>query len=131
MKNAQTLAQTLVENGFDLITGGTDTHTMFGNTIKPFGLSGKQVQDLLETVNIYVNMNMIPFDTRKPMDPSGVRIGVPPVTARGMKQSEMKLIGELIVKVLKNPEDESIKKSVKEQVKELCNQFQLYPEIRL
>ncbi len=131
VKNAKALAETFMQNGFDLITGGTDTHTMFGNTIKPFGLSGKQVQDLLETVNIYVNMNMIPGDTRKPLDPSGIRVGVPPVTTRGMKESEMKHIGELMIKVLKNHDNESLKESVKEEVKELCKKFPLYPGIKL
>ncbi|MFQ6020886.1 MAG: serine hydroxymethyltransferase [Candidatus Aenigmatarchaeota archaeon] len=130
VKNARVLAKTLVDNGFNLITGGTDTHTMLGD-VTPFGLSGREAQDLLESVGIYVNKNMIPFDKRKPMDPSGLRIGVPPVTTRGMKESEMKLIGEMIIEVLKNKDNEAVKNSVKERVLELCNKFPLYPEIEI
>lgn len=130
VKNARVLAKTLIDNGFNLITGGTDTHTMFGD-VTIFGIAGREAQDLLESVGIYVNKNMIPFDKRMPMDPSGLRIGVPPVTARGMKEAEMKLIGEMIVEVLKNKDNETLKNSVRERVLELCKKFPLYPEIEI
>ncbi|MFH0986892.1 MAG: serine hydroxymethyltransferase [Candidatus Micrarchaeota archaeon] len=130
IKNAKALASSLMENGLNLVTGGTDNHVMLAD-VTPKGVSGKQAQDLLEQAGITVNKNMIPYDTRKPVDPSGVRIGTPALTTRGMKESEMKMIGEMICRVLSSPNDGSVREKVKQDVLELCRQFPLYPNLTL
>ena len=103
VRNAQALAHELVKRGFPLVSGGTDNHLMVVD-LTPFGLSGREAQDRLEAVGIIVNRNTIPFDTRKPFDPSGIRIGTPAVTTRGMKEREMRLIAELIYAALSGTE---------------------------
>lgn len=128
--NAQTLASELMQNGLDIISGGTDNHLMLVDVTK-IGSTGKKAQNVLEEVGITVNMNMIPFDKRKPFSPSGIRIGTPALTTRGMKESEMKQISEFIVRTLKNADDEEVKGKVKEEVVELCKQFPLYPNIKI
>ena len=125
-KNAQTLAQSLNENGADVITGGTDNHLLLLDITK-YGIGGKQAEKVLDTVGIFTNKNMIPFDTRSPFDPSGIRIGTPALTTRGLGTSEMKEIGELIVKTLSNPEDKATLENVKQAVKEMCEEYPLYP----
>ena len=102
--NAKTLAEVLLTEGFRLISGGTDNHLMLVD-VTSVGLGGKQAEQVLGNCGITVNMNMIPFDTRKPMDPSGIRIGTPAITTRGMGQDEMKDIGKWIAKALRSPED--------------------------
>jgi glycine hydroxymethyltransferase len=128
IKNAKRLAETLIENGMTLITGGTDNHLMLLDVTK-INLSGKQAEDILNSVGIVVNKNTIPYDTRKPSDPSGIRLGTPAITTRGMKEDEMSEIGKMISDVLKNPNDNSIKNEVKEKVKDLCRLFAIYQEI--
>ncbi|RLG22061.1 serine hydroxymethyltransferase [Candidatus Micrarchaeota archaeon] len=128
VKNAKAMAEELISQGLDLVTGGTDTHLILAD-VTPKGLTGKEAETVLDEVGITVNKNMIPFDSRKPFDPSGIRIGTPALTSRGMKESEMRQIADMIVKVLEHPNDESIKKKVREEVKELCEDFPLYPEI--
>ena len=130
VKNAKTLASVLTEGGMSLVTGGTDTHTMFGD-VTSLGVTGKEAQNLLESAGIYINMNMIPWDKRKPMDPSGVRIGTPQVTTRGMRESEMEHIGEMILRVMKNKNDKQITEKVREEVKELCEQFPIYADLKV
>ncbi len=126
VKNAKVLAETLLAGGLKLVSGGTDNHLILID-LTDIGLAGKQVEDALGEVEIYVNKNMIPYDSRKPTDPSGIRLGTPALTTRGMKEKEMKLVGEMIVKIIKNISDENIKKEVRESVRELVTKFPIYP----
>ncbi|MBU1146118.1 serine hydroxymethyltransferase [Patescibacteria group bacterium] len=126
VKNAKTLADTLLAGGLKLVSGGTDNHLILID-LTGTGLGGKQVEDALGVVEIYVNKNMIPYDSQKPTDPSGVRLGTPALTTRGMKEEEMKLIGEMIVKIIKNIDDENVKKEVRESVHGLVTKFPVYP----
>jgi glycine hydroxymethyltransferase len=126
--NASALANTLKNNGFSLISGGTDNHLMLVDFRKS-EMTGKQAEALLDEVGITVNKNKVPFDDRSPFVTSGIRIGTPAVTTRGMKEGEMIKIGELIIEVLQNPDDETIKNSIKKEVKLLCSKFPLYENI--
>lgn len=126
VRNAKVLAETLLAGGLKLVSGGTDNHLILTD-LTDTGLGGKQVEDALGVVEIYVNKNMIPYDLRKPTDPSGIRLGTPALTTRGMKEAEMKLVGEMIVKIIKNISDENIKKEVRESVRELVTKFPIYP----
>ncbi len=126
IKNAKALADELMARGLRLVTGGTDNHLMLVDLSKT-GVTGKQAETLLGEVHIYVNKNMIPFDSRKPFDPSGIRVGTPAVTTRGFRESEMKVVGECIAKIIEKPGDEAVKARVRESVAELCRQFPLYP----
>jgi len=103
-KNARVLAETLIGEGLRLVSGGTDTHLMVIDCTS-LNISGKQGADMLAECGIYTNFNMIPFDTRKPADPSGIRLGTPALTARGMKEPEMKIVGKLIAELLKDSTD--------------------------
>ena len=118
-KNAKALADSLMSEGLRLVSGGTDTHLMIIDCTN-LGISGKQGSDILAECNIYTNFNMIPYDTRKPMDPSGIRLGTPALTARGMKEPEMKTVGQLIADLLKNSSEEQ-KNKTKNSVDELTN----------
>lgn len=128
VKNAKTLAEELINNGLTLITGGTDNHLILVDVSK-IGLTGKKAEELLEKVNIIVNKNVIPFDKRAPWDPSGIRIGTPAVTTRGMKESEMEIIGKIISNVLKNPDKKNLIEKYRNEIKELCKEFPLYEEL--
>ena len=129
VKNAKTLASAMAAHGWRIVSGGTDNHLMLVDvTVK--GFNGKQVQELLDKVKITVNKNMIPFDKESPFKGSGVRLGTPAVTTRGMKEKEMELIAELIDTTLKAPEDESHLASVLSRVEALTKRFPLYPELR-
>ena len=129
VKNAKALAETLIGEGLRLVSGGTDTHLMIIDCA-PLGISGKQGADALAECGIYANFNMTPFDTRQPADPSGIRLGTPALTARGMnpthksmwgmKENEMQMIGKLIADLLKNPTDDQRQKT-KDMVYELIN----------
>jgi glycine hydroxymethyltransferase len=118
--NARTLAETLARAGLRLISGGTENHLMSVDVTCKAGLTGKIAEQALDRAGITVNKNMIPFDPRKPMDPSGIRIGTPAVTTRGMKETEMKQIGEWIGRVLAAPEDHGVQEAVRGEVRELC-----------
>jgi glycine hydroxymethyltransferase len=120
--NAKTLAETLLAGGLKLVSGGTDNHLMLVD-VTGLGIGGKLATEVLEKCGITVNMNMIPFDTRKPMDPSGVRIGTPALTTRGMGCDEMKKVGAWILQVLKNSGDEAVHGRVRGEVSSLCTQF--------
>lgn len=120
-KNAKALAESLMNEGLRLVAGGTDTHLMIIDCTS-LGISGKQGADILAECNIYTNFNMIPYDTRKPMDPSGIRLGTPALTARSMKENEMKTVGKLIAELLKNPSEDQ-KQKTKEAVGELIKMF--------
>lgn len=122
IKNAQTLAEVLAKNGLKLITGGTDNHLILAD-VTPLGITGKIAETALGKAGITVNKNSIPFDTRKPFDPSGIRLGTPALTTRGMKETEMKIVGEMIIKILKNPDNEQLISIIKEGVEEFGKKF--------
>jgi glycine hydroxymethyltransferase len=125
VKNARALAEGLLKNGFRLVSGGTDTHLMLVD-LRPKNITGKVAEKVLDEVGITVNKNTIPFDPEKPFVTSGIRVGTPALTTRGMKESEMKVIADLIGKVLSNVDDEKAKAEAKAKVGELCQQFPLY-----
>lgn len=121
-KNALALAQRLMEMDYQLVSGGTDNHLMLVD-LRNKGLTGKQAEKALEEAGITVNKNAVPFDTKPPMVTSGIRIGTPAMTTRGMKEKEMTYIAELIDRVLRNIDNEKIKQEVKNSVKKLCQNF--------
>jgi glycine hydroxymethyltransferase len=125
VKNAAKLASTLTEEGLRIVTGGTDNH-MFLVDLTAVNLTGKEGEKILGEVDITVNKNTIPFDTKSPMVASGIRIGTPAVTTRGMGIEQMQTIGRLIADALKNKDNESRKTEVRNQVHELCSDFPLY-----
>ena len=129
VKNAKVLADAMAARGWRIVSGGTDNHLMLVDvTVK--GFNGKQVQELLDKVKITVNKNMIPFDKESPFKGSGIRLGTPAVTTRGMKEKEMELIAELIDETLKAPEDAENLAKVRTRVEALTRKFPLYPELQ-
>ena len=126
VKNAAALAQELTEQGLRLVSGGTDNHLMLCDVMSK-GKTGREVQELLDRANITANKNAIPFDTQSVKLTSGVRLGSPAVTTRGMKEAEMRTIGALIARLLEEG-DEAVPQ-VRRQVIELCRRFPLYPEM--
>ncbi len=122
IKNAKALADKLIELGYNLVSGGTDNHLMLVDLINK-GITGKQAEKALEEAGITVNKNMVPFDPQKPWVASGIRIGTPAVTTRGMKEKEMGIIAEMISRVLNNIEDQKIKEEVRKEVKSFCKKF--------
>jgi glycine hydroxymethyltransferase len=120
--NAKALAETLTGGGLKLVSGGTDNHLMLVD-VTPLSIGGKLATQVLEQCGITVNMNMIPFDTRKPMDPSGVRLGTPALTTRGMGLDEMRQIGRWMLEVLKSPTDSALSRRIRGEVSSLCSQF--------
>lgn len=128
VKNAKALAKAIEEEGFRIVSGGTDTHLMLVDLRPVKGLNGKIAEKALDEAGITVNKNAIPYDPEPPLVTSGIRIGTPAVTTRGMKEEQMKTIAELIGKVLKNFENDQIKEDVRKDVLELTSQFPLYAE---
>jgi len=120
--NAKTLADVLMSGGIRLASGGTDNHLMLCD-MTAIGLSGKIGEEALDHAGITVNKNMIPFDQRKPLDPSGVRLGTAALTTRGMKQDEMKKVGSWILEVLKSPEDRTVAERVRGEIAEFARAF--------
>ncbi|MBO0698808.1 MAG: serine hydroxymethyltransferase [Zavarzinella sp.] len=120
--NAKTLAEELKRAGFKIVSGGTDNHLMLVDVWSK-GVSGKTAEHALDQAGITVNKNMIPFDTRQPMDPSGIRIGTPALTTRGMKEAEMRAIGRWIADVLARPDDAATAGRIRGEVRSLCEQF--------
>jgi glycine hydroxymethyltransferase len=120
--NAQVLAEKLSAGGMRLVSGGTDNHLLLVD-VTPEGISGNLAEKLLDECGITVNKNMIPFDTRKPFDPSGIRVGTPALTTRGMKADEMRRIGQWMLDALRQPDDARLKQEIHGQVRELCQQF--------
>ena len=125
IKNSKMLAETLMKNGIELVSGGTDNHLVLLKT-DSVNMSGKEAGEILEKVDITCNKNMVPNDKRSPFVTSGIRLGTPAVTTRGYKENETKLMAELIVKALKNPQDEKVLAEVKEAVHGLCKKFPVY-----
>ena len=127
VKNAAALASALVERGYRLVTGGTDTHLMLLD-LTSRNITGKDAQEALDRAWITVNKNTVPFETRGPMVTSGVRIGTPAVTSRGMREAEMAEIARLTDRVLSNLGSSSVEAAVRGEVQELTNRFPLYPD---
>jgi glycine hydroxymethyltransferase len=127
VRNAKALADALLAKGYRLVSGGTDTHLILVD-LGPKGVTGKDAQEALDRAWITVNKNTIPFETRSPMVTSGIRVGTPAVTSRGMKEPEMAQIAALIDRVLSNVGQASAEAAVRGEVQELTNRFPLYPE---
>jgi glycine hydroxymethyltransferase len=125
--NAARLANALTAAGLRLVSGGTDNHLMLVDVFSK-GITGKAAEAALGKAGITVNKNTIPFDKNPPMVASGIRIGTPAVTTRGMREAEMDLIGELITRALKTPEDDRALAAVRAEVEALCRKFPLYPD---
>ncbi len=125
VRNAKALAKAVAETGFRIVSGGTDNH-LFMTDVYSKGITGKDGQNMLEAANITVNKNTIPFDTQKPMVASGLRIGTPAVTTRGLREPEMKTMAQLIARVLDSKGDGGVTAQVKKEVKELCDRFPIY-----
>jgi glycine hydroxymethyltransferase len=125
--NARRLAASLSAGGFRLVSGGTDNHLMLVDVFSR-GITGKAAEAALGKAGITVNKNAIPFDQNPPMVASGIRVGTPAVTSRGMREPEMDRIGELIGRVLSSPDDEAVISRVRTEVEALCRKFPLYPE---
>ncbi len=127
VKNASVLANCLIRNGIELVSGGTDNHMMLADLTR-LDITGKDAEKNLEQAGITVNKNTVPFETRSPFVTSGIRIGTPAVTTRGMKEAEMERIGELIVDVLKHPAEENRIAGARREVARLCADFPLYAQ---
>ena len=128
IKNAKRLSGTLEKKGYRIVSGGTDNH-LFMVDLTRKGLSGKEAQESLEASGIMINKNLIPFDTKSPNVTSGIRVGTPAVTTRGMKETEMDKIADLIDTVLQKPADEALQATMRETVKALCKRFPFYSRI--
>jgi glycine hydroxymethyltransferase len=128
IKNAHALAAALVKRGYNIISGGTDNHLMLID-LRNKNLTGKDSQEALDLAGITVNKNAVPFDDKSPLITSGIRVGTPAVTTRGLKEPEMEIIAGFIDRVLSNRTDEKVLKQVSEDVKALCAKFPLYPEL--
>jgi glycine hydroxymethyltransferase len=120
--NAKALAETLLAGGLKLVSGGTDNHLMLAD-VTTLGIGGKLAEQALDRCGITVNKNMIPYDERKPVDPSGIRIGTPALTTRGMGTEEMRTIGRWIVDALRSPDDEASLSHIRNEIRALCQQF--------
>jgi glycine hydroxymethyltransferase len=127
--NAARLARVLSAEGFRLVSGGTDNHLMLVDVFSK-GITGKVAEAALGRAGITVNKNAIPFDQNPPMVASGIRVGTPAVATRGMREPEMDLIGELIARALKTPDDDAALGMVRTEVERLCRRFPLYPELQ-
>ena len=128
IKNAQYMAKCMGELGYRIVSGGTDNH-LFLVDLRPKNVTGRQAQEALEASGIMVNKNLIPFDTENPNITSGIRIGTPAVTTRGMEEKEMEIICELIDTIIKNLHNMKLRIDTKEKVRALCRQFPFYSRI--
>lgn len=128
ISNAQAMAKAFVKRGYNLISDGTDNHLMLID-LRNKNLTGKKAQETLDLAHITLNKNAVPFDDKSPFVTSGIRVGVPAVTTRGMKEGDMETVVAFVDKVLMNIDDEATIKSVKEEVKSFMKQFPLYPEL--
>ena len=128
LSNAQAMAKAFVSRGYDLISNGTDNHLMLID-LRNKNLTGKKAQETLDRAHITLNKNAVPFDDKSPFITSGIRVGVPAVTTRGMKEQDMETIVAMVDTVLKKPDDEKLISGIREEVKEFMEQFPLYPEL--
>jgi glycine hydroxymethyltransferase len=125
VKNAKKLGDCLSSDGFKLVSGGTDTHLVLVD-LRGTELTGKLAEETLESAGITINKNAVPFDPRPPAISSGIRIGTPALTTRGMKEGEIEIIAGLIKEALNNTGNERVLTRIKEYVKELCSNFPIY-----
>ena len=128
IKNAKVLAAELIAKGLTIVSGGTDTHVMLVD-VRNTGLTGKEVEHLLDEIGITANKNTIPFDPASPFVTSGVRLGTPALTTRGLKEDDMKEIADIIATVLQNPEDTAKHQDAAKRVAALCEKYPLYPNL--
>ncbi len=128
IKNAQAMAETFIAEGARIVSGGTDNHLLLLD-VTPWGIGGKEAEQWLEAVGISANKNMLPFDTRKPADPSGVRLGTPAITTRGFDENACKQVAVLIATLLKAKNDPGVAQDVAKKVKELAAAHPLYPSL--
>jgi len=126
--NAQAMAKAFVKRGYNIISGGTDNHLMLID-LRNKNLTGKKAQETLDKAHITLNKNAVPFDDKSPFVTSGIRVGVPAVTTRGMMESQMDEIVEMMDRILMNTEDEKKIESVRNEVKEFMKAYPLYPEL--
>ncbi len=128
IKNAQAMAKRLISYGFKIISGGTDNHLMLID-LRNKNMTGKAAQEMMDLVGITVNKNAVPFDDKSPLITSGIRLGTPALTTRGMNENDMEKIADMINDLISNPEDEEIKKDVKKRIEDLTSEHPLYPEL--
>lgn len=128
IKNAKALANKLTGHGFKIISGGTDNHLMLID-LRNKNMTGKAAQEMLDAVGITVNKNAVPFDDKSPLITSGIRLGTPALTTRGMTENDMEKIGDMINDIISNPDDENVKKNVSERIDEITSEHPLYPEL--
>lgn len=128
IRNAQALSARLVSHGFKVISGGTDSHLILID-LRNKNITGKKAQELLDEVGITCNKNSVPFDDKSPLITSGIRLGTPALTTRGMKEKEMENIADMINEILSASEDEQVKKKVKQDIEEITSEYPLYPEL--
>ncbi|WP_068783852.1 serine hydroxymethyltransferase [Paenibacillus phocaensis] len=129
VKNAKVLAETLISEGLNIVSGGTDNHLMLVDT-RNLNITGKDAEHVLDSIGITVNKNAIPFDPTSPFVTSGIRIGTPAATSRGMDEEAMKEIGRIIAVVLKSPKDEALLDQSRKQVSALTDRYPLYPNLK-
>ena len=125
VNNAAILAKALMEQGLRVVSGGTDNHLMLVD-VRPKGLTGRDAEAILESINITVNKNAIPFDPEKPTVTSGIRVGTPAITSRGLKGDDMRELARAITLVLDKPGSEEVKEEARGMVKALCDKYPLY-----
>lgn len=130
IKNAQAMANRLISHDYKVISGGTDNHLMLVD-LRNKNISGKAAQETLDEVGITCNKNAVPFDDKSALVTSGIRIGTPALTTRGMKEAEMELIADMIDKVISNPKNDNKKKEVTEEIKNLTSKFKLYDDLKI
>ena len=128
IRNAQAMAKSFVNRGYNLISGGTDNHLMLID-LRNKNLTGKKAQETLDKAHITLNKNAVPFDDKSPFVTSGIRVGVPAITTRGLKEKDMENVVELVDRVLMKIDDEKTIGAVSEEVKEWMKKFPLYPEL--
>lgn len=128
IKNAKAMANKLISFEFKIISGGTDNHLMLID-LRNKNITGKQAQELLDEVGITCNKNAVPFDDKSPLITSGIRLGTPALTTRGMNEKDMEKVAEMINDVLSNPGNEDVKKNVKQRIDDLTGEYPLYPEL--
>lgn len=126
IKNAQTLATALQEKWFKIVSGGTDNHLMLVDTFVSYGVTGKDAEHALEVVGLSANKNMVPYDTRPPMNPSGIRVGTPAATTRGMAENEMKEIADIFSEAIQNHDNQAHLETQRQRVLSLCEKFPIY-----
>ena len=128
IKNAKSLADKLTGYGFKIISGGTDNHLMLID-LRNKNMTGKQAQELLDEVGITCNKNAVPFDDKSPLITSGIRLGTPALTTRGMNEKDMSLIAGMINDMISSPKSEEVKRDIKQRIDDLTSEHPLYPEL--